>query len=88
MSANPFDPLIIAFVMIALLIAGVTADRAINYPLGSYVSTTNEYNQTFNESFSGCIVARNPFIAEVTIQNDLGEQKTLYVKWLNVWGNR
>ena len=61
-------------------------DRLTKYPLGKYVSTSDEYNRVFNESFSGHIISRSDRLAtqEVTIRNDLGEERTLYVKWLNL----
>lgn len=61
-------------------------DRLTKYPLGKYVSTSDEYNRLFNESFSGHIIAQSDRLAtqEVTIRNDLGEERTLNVKWLNL----
>lgn len=61
-------------------------DRLTVYPLGKYVSTSDEYNRLFNESFSGHIISQSDRLAtqEVTIRNDLGEERTLNVKWLNL----
>jgi len=61
-------------------------DRLTKYPLGKYVSTSDEYNRVFNESFSGYIISQSERLAtpEVTVRNDLGEEKTLNVKWLNL----
>lgn len=66
--------------------ADIIDDRLTKYPLGKYVSTSDEYNRVFNESFSGHIISRSDRLAtqEVTIRNDLGEERTLYVKWLNL----
>jgi hypothetical protein len=60
-------------------------DRLTKYPLGKYVSTSDEYNRVFNESFSGHIIAQSDRLAtqEVTIR-DHGEERTLNVKWLNL----
>ena len=90
MDYNPWHPLIVVVAIVAAMVCGIVADSALNYPLGKYVTTTDEYNQTFGDSFSGYIVSKNPniFTAEVTVWNDAGEERTLYVRWLNVWGNR
>lgn len=66
--------------------ADTVDDRLTKYPLGKYVSTSDEYNRLFNESFSGHIISQSDRLAtpEVTIRNDLGEERTLNVKWLNL----
>jgi len=90
MDYNPLHLLIVVVAIVAAMVCGIVADSTLNYPLGKYVTTTDEYNQTFGNSFSGHIVSKNPniFIAEVTVRNDAGEERTLYVRWLKVWGNR
>ena len=87
---NYWRPLIVVVAIVAAMVCGIVADSALNYPLGNYVTTTDEYNQTFGDSFSGYIVSKNPniFTAEVTVRNDAGEERTLYVRRLKVWGNR
>ena len=87
---NYWRPLIVVVAIVAAMVCGIVADSTLNYPLGKYVTTTDEYNQTFGDSFSGYIVSKNPniFTAEVTVRNDAGEERTLYVRWLNVRGNR
>jgi len=45
--------------IVAAMVCGIVADSTLNYPLGKYVTTTEEYNQTFGDSFSGYIVSKN-----------------------------
>ena len=63
---------------------GVSVYDDIKYPIGAYVSTTDEYNSTFNDSFSGHIIAKSR--ERITVRNENGEEKTLCEKWIKVGG--
>ena len=81
-------PPIVIILLVVLLFAGMTVNKIINYPLGASVSTTAEYNNTFNDSFSGHIIAKSWWVgsARVTVRNESGEERTLYERWLKVGG--
>ena len=74
-----------ATMLFALLFVGMTVhhDDA-KYALGTSVSTTAEYNNTFNDSFSGHIIAKS--WEGITIRNENGDDRRLSRRWIKVGG--
>ena len=86
MSDDSLGTLFVAYIVTMLLgvvlLVGMPRYHDAKYSLGASVSTTAEYNNTFNDSFSGHIIARGR--EGITVQNESGEEKTLCEKWLKV----
>ena len=69
-----------AIVMFTLIV--MIDYSSMKYPIGASVSTTTEYNDTFNDSFSGHIIAKS--WGGITIRNENGNERVLYRRWIKV----
>ena len=77
-----FGWIIVAVVMtfVCLVIGCSLVDSPVNYPLGTEVTTTDEYN-AYCDEFTGHIVMQKQF-GGVVVENEDGERKQFYAEQL------